>query len=417
MQSPTVTTTYYIRDSIDATGCSDSKQIIINVNPRPSILARDTTICAGELINLSTLIQGATAMNNLEYGTALGTYTLSNGIQAPTVTTTYYIRDSLNAPSCLDTTQLTVTVKPATVMAMAGNDQLNICGTTVNISANMPSVGTGTWSATPSAGSFGNVNQANTTFTGHFGAVYTLTWTITGECGNESDQIIVQFNPDSDNDTVQDCNDICPNGDDRVNTDGMGMPDACDCSPNDINDEEVEVIGSFGGYIVSGTYQASFEITSNSRVRNGSLVQFKAGNAIVLEPGFHSEAGSEFMAKIELCNNASLLDKSLINRELTGLTDFNKIGKGENKFDWQISPNPFSDALKVKATFSKDESIISLSIHDHLGRLVTSIIKNQAFSEGTYEWLIDGKTIPTGINYLLIQTSEGPSVKKLIKVR
>jgi hypothetical protein len=416
MQAPSVTTTYFVRDSIDATGCLDNKQFTVNINPPPSITARDTAICAGEQINLSTLVQGITSINNLEYGTAFGAYSLPNGMQAPMVTTTYYIRDSLSAPSCLDTTQLTVTVKPATTKAMAGNDQLNICGTMVNISANMPSVGTGAWSASPSGGSFGNVNQSSTTFTGNIGTTYTLTWTITGECGNETDQLMVQFNPDSDNDTVQDCNDICPNGDDRVNTDGMGMPDACDCDPNNMNDEMMEVMGLIGGYILPGTYQSSFEITSSSDVQDGSLVQFKAGNTIVLQPGFYAEAGSEFIAKIELCNNPSLSGNSLIDKEVTALTGLNKIGKKVNKLDWQISPNPFNDALKVKATFSADQSIISLSVHDHLGRLVTTVIKNQAFSEGVYEWVIDGENIPTGINYLLIQTSEGPNVKKLIKV-
>ena len=70
------------------------------------------------------------------------------------------------------------------------------------------------------------------------GATYRLRWTVSeGICSGQYDEVNIRFNPDTDGDTVQDCSDMCPGGDDRINTDGTGMPDDCDCEPGDATNE------------------------------------------------------------------------------------------------------------------------------------------------------------------------------------
>ncbi len=75
------------------------------------------------------------------------------------------------------------------------------------------------------------------------GSTYTFTYTITDPCGRSAscEQMFFINDPadvcfcdcgiigDSDGDEVCDDQDICPLGDDNIDTDGDGIPDACDC--------------------------------------------------------------------------------------------------------------------------------------------------------------------------------------------
>ena len=88
--------------------CRPYDEILVIVNPQPSILGRDTSICDGQIVDLSTLITG-TALGGLEYGTAFGTYGVSNPV-TPSSTTTYFVRDSVDVTGCLDTTAIIVTI-------------------------------------------------------------------------------------------------------------------------------------------------------------------------------------------------------------------------------------------------------------------------------------------------------------------
>ena len=107
-QTPASTTTYFIRDSNTTTMCVDTTMLVVTVNNQPNISARDTAICAGQSVDLSSLIFG-TPQNTLEYGTAYGSYGLSKD-QTPASTTTYFVRDSNKMTMCVDSTMLVITV-------------------------------------------------------------------------------------------------------------------------------------------------------------------------------------------------------------------------------------------------------------------------------------------------------------------
>lgn len=57
--------------------------------------------------------------------------------------------------------------------------------------------------------------------------------------------------------------------------------------------------------IPSGTYTASGTITSTGRVDNGSNVTFKAGTAVLLNPGFETKQGATFLGKTETGQSAN----------------------------------------------------------------------------------------------------------------
>jgi uncharacterized protein (TIGR02145 family) len=77
----------------------------------------------------------------------------------------------------------------------AGADQFFSDATTATmLDANTPEYGTGTWSVVSgNGGSFEDVNDPNTLFTGQACQVYNLKWTITSTCGATEDLVSIEF--------------------------------------------------------------------------------------------------------------------------------------------------------------------------------------------------------------------------------
>ncbi|MEM6319874.1 MAG: hypothetical protein AAF960_19535, partial [Bacteroidota bacterium] len=129
---PVGTTTYYLRDSVGATGCVDTASITITVYPQPSLNSRDTTICSGDTLNLNDLIVGLfPSGDSLEYGSSYGVYG-GDSLVFPTMPTEYFIRDSVGALTCSDTTRILVTVQ--TTPELVGRDTSICNGETIDLS-------------------------------------------------------------------------------------------------------------------------------------------------------------------------------------------------------------------------------------------------------------------------------------------
>lgn len=77
--------------------------------------------------------------------------------------------------------------------ALAGDDQTLTDGSvTATLGANTPAQGTGMWMLVSGGyGSFSDVHQANSTFTGQLCHTYTLRWTISTECATVYDEMIL----------------------------------------------------------------------------------------------------------------------------------------------------------------------------------------------------------------------------------
>jgi hypothetical protein len=120
---PTGTQTYTVTGT-NAQGCSATDQVVVTVNPLPTVNAgNDQTLCAGASVTLSA--SGTNA------------YTWNNGVQngvafIPTVTQTYTVTGT-NAQGCSAADQVVVTVNPLPTVN-AGNDQTVCAGTSVSLS-------------------------------------------------------------------------------------------------------------------------------------------------------------------------------------------------------------------------------------------------------------------------------------------
>ena len=79
--------------------------------------------------------------------------------------------------------------------ADAGPDQNNVCSP-VNLTANVPMPGNGTWSIlSGSGGSFSDINNPFAAFSGIQDSSYLLQWTISTICGSTSDVVSISFMP------------------------------------------------------------------------------------------------------------------------------------------------------------------------------------------------------------------------------
>ena len=96
------------------------------------------------------------------------------------------------------------------------------------------------------------------------------------------------------------------------------------------------------------TYQATNSIESTSVIQSGATVKYEAGNSIVLKPGFHAEAGSNFQASIKSFDCVAVPNP--IN--LVAWTNFACIDDGL-QIPWKILKFPllFKKCLMINLTF------------------------------------------------------------------
>jgi len=107
----------------------------------------------------------------------------------------YVLRWTLSTPCASRSDDVTITFDYFPTPANAGPD-LNISGPvrSVVLSGNGPEKGTGTWSlVTGSGGTFEDINNPQSRFTGEPCQTYGLRWTISTSCHSSSDQMTVSF--------------------------------------------------------------------------------------------------------------------------------------------------------------------------------------------------------------------------------
>jgi len=109
---------------------------------------------------------------------------------------TYILRWTISTPchTSYDEVQVKFDATPTT--ANAGEDQSYVFNTTtVLLEGNAPAVGEGTWSmVSGQGGSFDNVTDPNTEFSGQQCQTYTLKWEISTPCHESFDEVSIEFN-------------------------------------------------------------------------------------------------------------------------------------------------------------------------------------------------------------------------------
>jgi hypothetical protein len=171
--TPGSTATYTVTGTNTATGCTNTDQVIVNVNALPAVNAgNDQTVCAGTAVTLS--------------GSGANTYSWNNGVNngvafTPAASGAYLVTGT-DANNCSNTDQVLVTLNPLPPV-IAGADQTVCTGAAVTLSGN----GANTYS-------WNNSVSNGVAFTPGSTTTYTVTGTDTNNCSN-IDQVTVTVNP------------------------------------------------------------------------------------------------------------------------------------------------------------------------------------------------------------------------------
>jgi gliding motility-associated-like protein len=170
---PASTQTYTVIGS-DVNGCTNSATKLITVNPLPTItvVATTTLVCFG---NTTTLT-----------GLGANTYTwvggISNGVPFTPASTQTYNVFGTDVKGCMNSAAQTITVTTPPTISFAGNNQ-STCSTTVTLSANNPTTGTGSWTTISGTGIITATNSPNSGVTNLSVGQNIFMWTISnGAC-------------------------------------------------------------------------------------------------------------------------------------------------------------------------------------------------------------------------------------------
>ena len=172
---PATTNTYTVTGTITATGCQNTDQVTVTVNPLPNVSAGiDQTVCYGDMVTLS--------------GSGASTYSWNNGVTnnaafAAAATTTYTVTGT-DGNGCQNTDQMTLTVNPLPTVNIPSN--YAICA---GQSTTLNATGTGntyTWN---------NGINNNVSFSPGATATYTVTGEITATGCTNTGSVTVTINP------------------------------------------------------------------------------------------------------------------------------------------------------------------------------------------------------------------------------
>jgi len=154
------------------------------VSPTLNVASNPTAVCNG---NSSTLTaNGAFVYNWLPVGSG------SVIVVSPTIASTYTVIGN-NGPCFGAPITISVQVDPAPTPAMAGS-QISICNGNATLSANTPSVGTGSWSLVFGSAIITNSNSPNSALTSVGLGANILQWTTTlGNCTSTSNVSVLNY--------------------------------------------------------------------------------------------------------------------------------------------------------------------------------------------------------------------------------
>ncbi|MCB0631478.1 MAG: T9SS type A sorting domain-containing protein [Saprospiraceae bacterium] len=139
---------------IDNRNCTYTASDTIEINwqdqPQPSINADKTTICAGETVQLTTIVSNPSGTYTYSWDNGLGTG--ADKSVSPIQTTTYQVSVS-NSPSCTGSDAITIIVVDAPIVS-AGSDLSTCSGTVISLNGATVSGGDISWTASVAGGSF-----------------------------------------------------------------------------------------------------------------------------------------------------------------------------------------------------------------------------------------------------------------------
>jgi len=317
--------------------------------------------------------------------------------------------------TCRPSKNISLTVKPNPTVTLTSSNTGTICsGTNVTFTA------TGGTNYQFFVNNVSKQNGATATYTTNAlaqGDKVKVTVTDAQNCPVISSEFTANVNStDTDGDTVPDCRDVCPGGDDLgTDADNDNVPDECDCDSDDENDGTVTAPDVFG-FITTGEYKAGSELTADRVINTGHTVILRAGVTVLLKPGFHALAGSDVHAFIAPCVLPSGLieNDELIERAAIVLPNYNAIE--EVPVSLTVAPNPFRGTTMLNFQLPTDQKA-SVALFDQTGKMLKHLLSPRTLEAGDYNIRLTDEGLQAGMYIVVLQTAEQRITKKIIRIR
>ncbi|WP_343535431.1 hypothetical protein [Pedobacter sp.] len=200
-------TSYTFKWTISNACGSSSSDVVIETSGTAGAKQATAAISTGTTC-LPSGTNNITMAGNQPTNGEAGVWSLISGPNTPTITDpslynttitglvngTYEFQWQLSRNGCTATTaRIKITISAAVTTANAGAGQ-NICGTSVTLNGNSPTIGTGTWTQTegPGGAIITDPSLRNTTVTGLVEGRYIFSWTISnGTCTSSTSNVTI----------------------------------------------------------------------------------------------------------------------------------------------------------------------------------------------------------------------------------
>lgn len=157
------------------------------------------------------------------------------------------------------------------------------------------------------------------------------------------------------------------------------------------------------------TYYVKQQLRASCNIPVSNNIVYHAGESIILEPGFHVEAGAQFTAKIEDCSiNNSLTTPNTISRSVLTAPDLNL----PNDLGLNVFPNPMNDAAIV-AFDLPEASKVSIYIMDIQGKPIQKLLNHTYQEKGKHQLEWNRNNIPKGMYFIRLQTESETRTTKV----
>ena len=143
--------------------------------------------------------------------------------------------------------------------------------------------------------------------------------------------------------------------------------------------------------------QAATTLTATNKVSTSTSVEYKAGQAVILQPGFTAQAGSVFLANV--------------NPIASTMPEIDEPG-------WSVRayPNPFVDQTTVNYTLPM-RGQVRHTLLDAKGQPIPIQQAKESAEQaaGTYQTQLDGHDLPVGVYLYQLQVGGQTRTLRLIK--
>lgn len=181
--------------------------------------------------------------------------------------------------------------------------------------------------------------------------------------------------------------------------------------PTDLFNCQLEVLSLNGQTINNDLYHGIDTIYSTAIITTDLFTEFKAGDAIILKPGFHAQAGSTLSVMVEDCANDNLQPNNYAaSSRLTNTID------PTTKLTVTISPNPIRQQAKIEYELPFSGKV-NLIVSNMSGKQVEMLLTESYQESGKHQVVWYADHFDQGVYFVSLQTKDKIVTKKMIVLK